>query len=396
MVLLGIVLIALNLRTAVASLSPIVVYISADIPLDPLGLGVVGMLPPIAFAVSGLVAPAVARRLGLEATIVLACAAMALGPVIRALAADYAALVIGSAIALGGMGFGNILLPPAVKKYFPDRIGQLTALYATVMTLGASIPALTAAPVAAAVDWRASVGMWAVLSLFALAPWIVVWLAHRRDVRGSGESIALEPEPQLVGRLWHSRIAWAMAILFGFTSFNVYAMFAWLPEILRDVANTSPVEGGALLFLFAIIALPFAVIVPVIATRMPSVAPLVWLSFAFFLTGYLGLLFAPTVATWLWVLLVGSAPLVFPLCLVLINLRTRSQRTSTALSGFVQSIGYGISALGPLLVGIVHTASGGWTVPIVFLMATCVIALIAGLTLSRPIFVEDELASRAG
>lgn len=395
MVLLAIVLLALNLRTAVAALSPIVPSISVDIPLDSVGVGILGMLPPIAFAVSGLIAPMVARRIGLESVIVLACVAMVLGPLVRALSTSYVVLVVGSVIVLGGMGFANIMMPPAVKKYFPDRIGALTSLYATLMALSASIAALIAAPVAASAGWRVSVGLWGFLALAALAPWVVVWLQHRRDSRGSGQSLALEPEPELVARLWHSRVAWAMAIAFGFTSFNVYALFTWLPEILGDLVRASAVEGGALLALYAVIGLPFALIVPVLATRLRSIAALIWVSFALFLSGYLGLLLAPTVVPWLWVLLAGSGPLIFPLCLVLINLRTRSPRTSTALSGFVQSIGYGIGALGPLFVGIIHTASGGWLAPLAFLIATCGVTLVAGLTLTRPVYVEDELAAQA-
>jgi len=395
LVLVAIVLMAVNLRTAVAAISPIVPYISADIPLDSVGLGIVGMLPPIAFAVSGLVAPMVARRLGLELVIVLACAAMVVGPVVRAVAGSYAVLVLGSVIVLGGMGFANILLPPAVKKYFPDRIGQLTSLYATIMAISASIPALIAAPVAAAAGWRVSVGMWALLALFALAPWLAVWLRSRREARVSDESISLEAEPELVGRMWHSRVAWAMALTFGFTSLNVYALFAWLPEILRDDSGMTSVEAGGLLFLYAVIGLPFALLVPIIVTRLRSIAPLIWVAFAAFVVGYLGLLLAPTAVPWLWVLLAGSGPLLFPLCLVLINLRTRSPRTSTALSGFVQSVGYGIGALGPLLVGIIHTASGGWAVPLGFLLVTTVITLVVGLLLARPVMVEDELAARS-
>ena len=44
--LLGIGLIALNLRTAVTVFSPIAGAISGDIPLDNIGLSIIGTLPP--------------------------------------------------------------------------------------------------------------------------------------------------------------------------------------------------------------------------------------------------------------------------------------------------------------------------------------------------------------
>lgn len=49
---LGILLVALNLRTAASSISPIASQIAVDIPLDNTGLGLIGMVPPVIFAVS--------------------------------------------------------------------------------------------------------------------------------------------------------------------------------------------------------------------------------------------------------------------------------------------------------------------------------------------------------
>ncbi len=397
MVLLGILLLALNLRTAVAALSPIVGPVSDDIPLDAVGLGIIGMLPPIAFAVSGIAAPIVARRIGIETTIVLASLAMVIGPLIRAVSGDYFVLVLGSVITLAGMGFGNILLPPAVKKYFPDRIGPITSAYATILAVSTALAALLAAPVASAAGWRVSLGMWAILACFALVPWLTVWLAHRRETRASAEAgLIVEASPELVGRMWHSRVAWAITVTFTVSALNAYAMFAWMPEMLHDIAGATEVEAGALLSLYSIVGLPFSLLIPVLAVRMRNVGLLVYLGIAFFLLGYGGLLLFPTTATWLWVIFAGAGPLVFPLCLVLINLRTRSTQASVALSGFVQSVGYGIASVGPLLVGVIHSGTGGWTIPLVFLMATSLAAVIAGLVLTKPLHVEDELARRNG
>jgi CP family cyanate transporter-like MFS transporter len=111
-----------------------------------------------------------------------------------------------------------------------------------------------------------------------------------------------------------------------------------------------------------------------------------------FAAGYLGLLLAPATATWLWVALIGTGPLLFPLTLVLVNLRTRTHSGSVALSGFVQSVGYLIVAIGPLAVGLLHEAFGGWTGPLLFLLATIVPAAIAGVVAARPRYFEDERA----
>jgi CP family cyanate transporter-like MFS transporter len=113
-----------------------------------------------------------------------------------------------------------------------------------------------------------------------------------------------------------------------------------------------------------------------------------------FAVAYLGLLFSPAHATALWVIFSGAGPLIYPVCLTLINLRTRTERGSVALSGFAQAIGYILAALGPLLVGLVHSISGGWIAPLILLLAVSLIGAFTAPLLSRRLFVEDELESR--
>ncbi|MCU1406659.1 MAG: transporter permease [Glaciihabitans sp.] len=395
LVLVGIILVALNLRTAVAAISPIVSQITADIPLSSFALGILGALPPIAFAVSGITAPLVARRLGLDVSMMLAAAAMLVGHVLRGLSDSYLTLLVGSVIALAGMGFGNILLPPIVKRYFPDRIALVTTAYVTMLSFSTSIPAVLAAPVADAAGWRLSLAVWAVFALSALVPWALVVLRNRSANRANADQ---EPdaehaaEPSLFARMLRSRTTWAMGVAFGVSSLNAYAAFAWLPSILRETAGVDAIGAGGLLAVYAIVGLPCGLIVPILATRMKNVGLLIQFGAVAMTIGYLGLYLAPATGTLLWIILIGTGPLIFPVCLVLINLRTRSHHTSAALSGVVQTIGYTVGAVGPPLVGILHDSSNGWGMPLIFLAATSAVAIITGFMLARPTFVEDELA----
>lgn len=399
--LTGILLIAINLRTANAAISPITSQIGADIPLSSVTLGILGALPPIVFAISGFVAPLVAKRLGLEASIALAALAMVLGDLARAFSGDVVTLALGSALALGGMGFGNILLPPAVKRYFPDRIGLVTTLYVTLLSISTAGPAILAAPLADAAGWRVSLGIWAILAFSSLVPWVMMLLRSRADRRvadaaGDDEAVEVdEPEPALFRRMLRSRVALAIALAMAVSSLNAYASFAWFPLLLEDRAGVDPVGAGALLAVYGIMGLPCALIVPLLAARMRNVGLLIQLGVAFFVVAYLGLLFAPAAAPLLWVALAGLGPILFPVCLVLINLRTRSHHTSIALSGFVQSIGYTVGATGPFVVGLLHDATDGWTAPLVFLLATALVAAVAGFLLVKPRFVEDDIAASA-
>lgn len=398
MALVGIVLVALNLRTAVAAISPIAAQIGADVPLGAVALGIIGMVPPIAFALSGIFGAYAARKVGLERLLAMAIVSMIAGHLLRAAATSYPVLLVGSVLALAGAGVGNVLLPPIVKRYFPDRIGLVTSLYVTVMSLGASIPALVSAPIADSGGWRLSLAVWSVLALGSLVPWIVVIVQHRRE-KAALETAALEtvvepPHERLTGSIWRSPTAWTMAVVFGLPSFHAYALFAWLPQLLVDSAGVSRINAGALLALFGIMGLPAALIVPVLVIRLHNVRWLMLSGLAAFVLGYLGLLLTPSTLTWLWVALVGAGPLLFPASLTLINLRSRTHEGSVALSGFVQGIGYSIGALGPLLVGILHSATGSWTAPLILLLVTVLACAVPAVLVGRRTFVEDEVLPR--
>ena len=387
--LIGIVLVAFNLRTAVASLSPILTILEHEVTLAPAVVGLLGMLPPLCYAIFGIVTPLIAKRFDLEPTLVIALAALTVGLLGRGLAGDALWLVLASALTFAAIGVGNVLLPPLVKRYFPDRVGLLTAVYVTALSVSTFVPPLVAVPVADAAGWRVSLGEWAIVAVLSLVPWIAIILRPHVD---RATDLPEEAERGLLRYAVRSPLAWALAILFTIPGINAYAMFAWLPPILHDIAGTTPAEAGALLSLFAAMGLPASIIVPIVAARWGHVKLLVGIAIVSFAAGYLGLLLAPATATWLWVALIGTGPLLFPLTLVLVNLRTRTHSGSVALSGFVQSVGYLIVAIGPLAVGLLHEAFGGWTGPLLFLLATIVPAAIAGVVAARPHYFEDERA----
>ena len=380
----GIILVAANLRTAVAALSPIIGRVSADIPLSAVIIGLLGALPPICFAAFGIVTPMLVRRSRLEVVLVMSLVAIVLGHALRGAAGNVGILVLGSVLAFGGIGIGNVLLPPLVKKYFPDRIGLLTALYVTTISVSTFVPPLVAVPVADAAGWRLSLMMWAAVGVLAMIPWVSQLL------RGPSKDAVLgEARSDVVRSLWRSPLAWALAVIFGLSSLNAYSMFAWLPVMLEDLAGVSDATAGNLLALCAFMGFPAGLLIPLIAARMKNVAILVYLAVACFVAGYLGLLIAPGAAPGVWVALVGLGTMLFPLSLVLINLRTRTHDSSIALSGFAQSIGYCFGAAGPLAFGILFAVTGSWTAPLVVMLVLALGGIGAGAIVGRGRMLED-------
>ena len=384
-------LVAFTLRQAVAAISPILGAVRVDIPISDLDVGLLGTLPPILFGASGFVAPRVARRLGVDGGIVLAVVLMIAGHLVRASAPGFAVLLVGSVVAFAGTGIGNVLLPSLVRRYFPDRVALLTAVYACIVGTSTAVPAALAAPLAEQAGWRFSVGVWSAASAVALVPWLLL-LARERRQRLSDAVAVASPPHALVTRLWRSRVALSVTAVFSTSTICTYAGFAWLPEILGDVAGSTPTEGGVLLAVTGLVSVPGALLAPLLVARLRNVGWLVAAGVASFVLGYLGLLLAPEPLTLLWVLLIGLGSILFPVCLVLINVRTRTPGGTVALSGFAQGVAYALGALGPLLVGVLHDVSGGWTLPLLLLVAVALAATVPAITLARPAFVEDELA----
>ena len=266
----------------------------------------------------------------------------------------------------------------------------MTSLYMTLVAISSLLPPLIAVPLSHSISWRGFLGQWSIIALLALIPWVIEISRNRGAAKAAALAATSEVHPDHVA-IWRSPTAWAIAIILAVSSINGYAMFAWMPIILSDISNVSLVQAGALLGVFAAMGAPFALILPMIAARVRRVDYLVHIATACFLVGYAGLIFFPTQATLLWVIIAGSGPLLFPLALVMVNLRTRTPRTSMALSGFATTIAYVVALSGPPALGMLFIATGGWTAALIFLAVISLSGSAAGIVLARQRIVDDEL-----
>jgi len=384
---IGVILIAANTRSAVSGLSPIYDIINQDVQLRIDARAVLGSLAPIGFVIGGLLTPRLTRRIGLEWNLVTLIAFIAIGHTVRAFATDWTILALGSAIALVGSGMGNVSLPPTIKKYFPHHIGPMSATYITCVSLGSVVPPLIAVPLSESMSWQFTMAIWAMFAAAALIPWFV----EIRSGRNSGD-----PLGSVVGRklaLTKSPTAWAIAVAFSVSSITGYGMFAWLPDIAKDAAGMTELDGGLMLSVFAIAGTPMSLAMPLIVARVRNVGWLAALGGLLIFTGFGAMLVAPTVAPYLWAVLIGAGPLLFPLSLVLINLRTESTSASLQLSAFTQFIAYSVAATVPPLMGISRAITGSWSIALACLALSGIAAAWSAVVLSRNNTVESELAA---
>lgn len=424
---LGILLCAFSLRSAVASLSPLLDYITADFPLPTAVIGLIGTAPPVCFAIFGLLTPLFERRLGLERVTVIALTAIAAGLVLRGFSVGSVSLLATTALIFAGVGMGNILLPPLVKKYFPDRLGMMLTLYTTAMALSTFLPPLVAVPLADAAGWRMSLGLWGVFAAAGALPWIAMLITGRTNVAPAPRPASLPSLPESVegrdslaaasdpaelstgpiaiaptnsrtfGRLVRLPLAWAIAVVFSTSSIMAYTSFAWLPSIVSEIEGVTATAAGLLLSLFAVMSLPASLLVPVLVVRFQATRPLYAVACASGLLGATGLLFwSNSVTVWLWTALFGIVGVMFPLALVLISIRSRTPESAVALSSFVQSAGYIIAAGFPLVIGVLHEASGNWTIPLLVIVGVLIASIPFGIIAGRRRTVEEEWERRYG
>jgi CP family cyanate transporter-like MFS transporter len=383
LVLAGILLVAVNLRTAITSLGALLDEVRTGLQLSGAMASAVTTMPTIAFAAFGALTPVLVRRFAPSRVLFVAMVALAAGEAIRVVTGSTVVFVVTSALALAGIAVANVLLPLLVKQHFPDRAGLVTGAYTVALTAGATVAAASAVPIADAFgSWRAGLGAWTVLAAVAVLPWLPIVRRSR-----PGRAAAL-PAPASRIQPGRTRVGWAMALYFGTQSLSGYATMGWLAQLFRD-SGYSPQTAGLLLAGVTAVGVPVALAMPTLATRLPSLRPLVLTLSAAMIVSYVGLAVAPHGGALFWVVLLAIGQGAFPLALVAIGLRARTAEGTVALSAFTQSTGYLIAALGPLLVGALYEATAGWTVPIALLIAAAVVQTAAGLAVARPRYVED-------
>lgn len=372
----GMLLVAVNLRAALASVGPLIEPIRAATGLSAAGFGLLTTLPLIAFGVVSVLAPAVTRRLGLGGALVTGLALITFGAAVRPLAGG--ALLFAGTAALGvGIALGNVLMPALVKRDFAHRSGTMTSLYSSAMGVGAAVAAGISVPVADAIGWRGALALWAVPAGVALVLWLPrAWPRKQDEAAANGT-------PVMRG-LIRSPLAWQIAAFMGFQSLTFYVMLAWLPDLLQ-ARGMDAARAGWLLALSQATGIAGSAIIPFRAGRLRDQRRIVVVLAAIEAVSLLGLTLpgaGALAAVW-----VGAIGFVmggtFALALLFLVLRAPDPHTATGLSGMAQSVGYLIAAAGPAFIGFVHDVSAGWTVPLLCLFGVLAVKVVAGLGAGR-------------
>ncbi|MGE2726805.1 CynX/NimT family MFS transporter [Mycolicibacterium pulveris] len=376
----AVVLTALNLRPAITSVGPLLGEMRGALGASAVWAGVLTTLPGLCFAAAGLAAPWLARRIGVSRAISVGLVVLTAGLMARVLDGP-SVMIGGTLVAAAGIALINVLIPVVIKGSFPLHVGLMTGIYTAALQGGGALgSALTPALGDVFGGWRSALGGWALLAVLALA----AWLLASRDV---GHISARDASPSTAKRsLLRNRLAWTVTAFFGCQAFLAYVVMGWLPEVF--IGNgVSQANAGLLLGLISLIAVPISIFVSPMAARHDNQSGWIVGLGVLGIAGVVGLLIDPGFAPLLWSVLVGLGMSVFSLALTVIALRARNPQDTAQLSGMAQGFGYLLAGLGPLLFGVLHDATGGWTVPWAMVLGVYVVQMVMGAFAGRNRYV---------
>jgi len=371
----GILLIATSLRVTFTGAAPLLDAIRTDYALTTAQTGLLTTLPLLAFALISPLAAGLARRIGMERSLVIALLLIIAGIALRSLPS--AALLFGGTAVIGcGIALGNVLLPGLIKRDFPGQVAKLTGAYSLTMGAAAALGSALVVPVAlSGAGWHGALLMLMVFPLLALLLWLPQW---RQRPAGS---LSGSRAPQSRG-IWRSTLAWQVTLFLGINSLIYYVIIGWLPAILQS-HGYSETEAGSLHGLLQLATAAPGIVVPLILLRLKDQRGVAGLSALMCAVSSAGLWFMPDLAV-MWTLIFGfGSGATMILGLTFIGLRASSAHQAAALSGMAQSVGYLLAACGPPLMGKIHDANGDWRIPLLACGLVSVVMAICGILAGR-------------
>jgi CP family cyanate transporter-like MFS transporter len=369
-----IVLVAANLRPAVVGVAPVLAQIRASEGLSGTAAGVLTALPVLCFGLLAPAAPRLARRFGIERTVLGALVLLCVSFLVRS-AGSVVLLFVGTLLAGAAIASGNVLLPALIKRDFSHRTGVMTGLYTMAISAGGALAAGITVPVAraAGLDWRGALAFWGLFALLALVFWLPR-VRHADGTRRTGRARATG--------LWRDAMAWQVTAFMGLQSLGFYAVAAWFPAVFAD-RGFDPVAAGWLLSLASFVGIAGSMAAPMLAARFRRQRLVAATLTAVSALGLLGVIAMPGAEVVSMALLGFGQGASIGLALTLVALRSPDAAHASELSGMAQSVGYAVASVGPFLVGAVHDATGTWTVPLVLLLVLFVPQGIAGVLAGR-------------
>lgn len=354
-----------NLRTVFASLPPLLDDVRSEVGLSAGVAGLLTTAPVVCFGTFAMLAPRLGRRWSIESTLAVAALLTAFATALRG--AGVVGLFAGTVLAGAGVAVSQTLIPILVRLRFVERAAFLTGVFTMALTMGGAAASGLAVPLEHALGgWRAALAIFALPALLAAGNWLVPPWPGSTHVAGVAGP-----------RLERRSGMWSLAAYFGLQSTAFYTGLGWLPSILQAHGFSEGGAGGLLALASAAQFAP-AFLIPVLAGRRVRQTDLLVILAAISSAGITGLLLWPAGAgLWMVSLGVGQGG-ALGLALTLPTLRGASASAVASLTATTLALGYGLASVGPVVAGILHDMTHGWTIVLVFMLVATALQVPAG------------------
>ena len=400
----GAIVLGINMRAAITSLPPIFPELESALHLSAGTLSLLAAIPVLCFGVfSGAGAP-LSRRFGEERVLGMAVVLLAAGLLLRGVS-PHVLLFPGSVIAGAAIALLNVLLPSLVKRRIPERAGLVIGLYLAMLSVGAIVASAVAVPVfnaagggatSGSASVRIALGLWAAPAVLAAVVW-VPQLRHRTVPGGipaqpvadvaPGEASPAATRSAGALAMGRSALAWQVTAFMGLQSLSYYATLSWFPTMFRE-RGVSAVHAGDLLALMNFGNAVTCLLIPVLAHRAADQRKLAVAAVAATGAGIAGAVFGPAALAPVCIAVLGLGQgATLGLAIFYTMARAPDPATAASLSAFAQGVGYLLASAGPLTIGFLHDATGGWTLPGVVLLGVAAAELISGWLAGRALTV---------
>ena len=366
---IALVLIGLNLRAGITGASALLHDLQSVLGYGALVAAVIPSIPTLCFALAGAGTSWLTGRLGVEKAILVALALLAGGLLLRGIPAT-GMLVAGSVVGMSGLAVCNVAMPSFIREHFAHRTSLMTGVYTVTMTTGATVTAVAVVPLAQALGSpSAAVGAIGITAVAAFLGFLPVALhAHRNSPRGAGTRISPWP-------LLRTRKGLLLTAIFTLQALLAYALLSWFPYMLTTM-GLSASASGLMFGLMQLVSVPAGMVLIAIGSRPRMLRPAFYLVSTAMVAGLVSLLLLPVGLAAVSAALLGFGLGIFPLVMVMISRSGASTAETTALSTLAQSTGYLLATAGPFGMGLLHSATGGWTLPLLLLLALALAQIV--------------------
>jgi MFS transporter, CP family, cyanate transporter len=367
----AIVVIGVNLRPLLTSISPLMTTLREATGLSFYGASLLTSLPVVAMGIGAFGAGALSRSVGETRGVALGLLAIALACGARWLTASGAALLATAVLAGVGVAAIQALLPAVMKKRFPARVPLAMGVFSASIMGGGGLGARLSPWVSAALgSWHAGLAVWALPAVAAL----LCWLGLNRGP--SHGPVAQPVAADATGfSLWRKRRAWTLGFYFGIVNGGYTTLVAWLPAFYQQ-HGASVADSGSLLAGMTVFQAAAALLLPLAAAPFRDRRPWLIVGLSAQLVGLLGLIFCPDTAPLVWVGVAGAGlGGTFSLTLVTAMDHSAHHGVAGKLVAFTQGVGFVVAAIAPVFAGMVRSWTGGFGAAWVML-AVCIAAMI--------------------